>query len=184
MKFIFTTLLLIMLVHTPDLILFDFSSECESNQWRVVDDVVMGGRSDGHFTISEEGHGLYHGNVSLENNGGFSSLRHRFETKDVSDYTKVILRVKGDGSRYQFRIKTSQRDYYSYINYFETNGKWQELELSLKDFYPAFRGRTLNLDNYLTDSENPELKMEEIAFLIGNKKAQSFRLEIDWIGLK
>ncbi len=44
--------------------------------------------------------------------------------------------------------------------------------------YPAFRGRTLNMDNLKPN------KIEEIAILIGNKKAEKFRLEIDSISLQ
>ncbi|WP_286938426.1 MULTISPECIES: hypothetical protein [unclassified Algoriphagus] len=41
----------------------------------------------------------------------------------------------------------------------------------------AFRGRDLNMENFPGD------QVEEIAFLIGNKKAESFKLEIDYIKL-
>ena len=44
--------------------------------------------------------------------------------------------------------------------------------------YPAFRGRTLDIGNYDSDS------IEEIAFLIGNKKAEDFILQIDSITLQ
>ena len=44
--------------------------------------------------------------------------------------------------------------------------------------YPAFRGRKLNAENY------PGKQMEMMAFLIGNKKAESFQLEIESIELK
>lgn len=44
--------------------------------------------------------------------------------------------------------------------------------------YPTFRGRKLDSPNYSADG------IEEIAFLIGNKRAESFKLEIDAISLK
>ena len=44
--------------------------------------------------------------------------------------------------------------------------------------YPAFRGRKLNIENYQGE------KMQEIAFLIGNKKNENFRLEIDKIEIQ
>ena len=70
------------------MLLFDFSTESDLNNWQVVDDVVMGGRSDGQFSLNEQGHGVFEGRVSLENNGGFSSVRHRFESKSLSGEQK------------------------------------------------------------------------------------------------
>lgn len=160
------------------LTIYDFTSDSNPNEWRVVDDGVMGGRSDGNFYINEEGHGVFTGKVSLENNGGFSSIRHRFETVNTEDYEKVSIRLRGDGKRYQFRAKSRSSDYYSYITYFETSGEWQTVELELSEMYATFRGMRLDLPNY------PGSSMEEISFLIGNKKAEEFKLLIDKIELK
>ncbi len=49
------------------------------------------------------------------------------------------------------------------------------MSISLKDLYPSFRGRDLDLPNYNNDS------FEEIVFLIGNKKNEAFQLIIDKI---
>mgnify|MGYP001794145454 CR=1 FL=1 len=59
--------------------LFDFKKDSSLAGWSIVDDVVMGGRSAGHFKINREGHGEFYGTVSLENNGGFSSVRYAFD---------------------------------------------------------------------------------------------------------
>jgi len=104
----------------------DFTEKSSLDGWRIVDDGVMGGRSQGDFHIDEDGHGHFSGTISLENNGGFSSLRYRFKEIDVSNYSKIVLTVKGDGKDYQFRVKHNRRSYHSYINYFETDGTWQE----------------------------------------------------------
>jgi NADH dehydrogenase [ubiquinone] 1 alpha subcomplex assembly factor 1 len=158
--------------------IFDFTENSNISAWRVVDDVVMGGVSQGNFKINENGNGLYFGNVSLENNGGFSSLRYRFDKIDVSNFSKVILKIKGDQKKYQIRIKNKFRNYYSYISIFETSGDWQLVEINLSEMYPAFRGRTLDMENFSSNF------IEEIAILIGNKKEQSFQLEIDEIYLQ
>ncbi len=169
-------LLFIMTLQTP--IIFDFNASSGISKWSVVNDVVMGGRSSGDFDINSNGHGVFKGNVSLENNGGFSSLRYRFERMNITKYTKIVLHVKGDGKEYQFRVKRRVSDYYSYIGKFKTTNEWQMIEITLKEMYPAFRGRTLAIGNYQSDS------IEEIAFLIGNKKAENFMLFIDSIILK
>ncbi len=52
------------------------SSIMKSNdKWRIVNDAVMGGLSSSTVSINNEGKILFSGNVSLDNNGGFASLR-------------------------------------------------------------------------------------------------------------
>ena len=159
-------------------IIFDFTQQSDITLWRVVDDVVMGGVSRGNFKINNEGNGFYYGDISTDNNGGFSSLRYRFKQIDVSKFTKVILLLKGDGKKYQFRIKNKYRNYYSYIQEFTTNGSWQKIEIEMSNMYPAFRGRRLDIGNFSSNT------IEEIAILIGNKKEERFNLEIDKIYLQ
>ena len=160
------------------MILIDFSTKSDISDWVIVDDVVMGGRSNGMFNLNQEGHGVFSGEVSLENNGGFSSLRYRFDRKKITGYTKAILTIKGDMKSYQFRIKTSANDRHSYIATFQTTGQWQTVEIDLDSMYPAFRGNRLDISNYQAEF------IEEIAFLIANKKAESFQIEIDRVVLE
>jgi len=159
-------------------VIFDFNKTSEIKNWRIVDDVVMGGRSSGTFKLDTEGFGVFEGDISLDNNGGFSSLRYRFEKKQIKDYSKVLLKIRGDGKNYQFRIKANSGDYYSYITPFSTSGEWQEIEVPLKDMYPTFRGRKLDKPNFSDDY------IEEITTLIGNKKKEKFKILIDRIELK
>ncbi|MDC1394878.1 CIA30 family protein [Bacteroidia bacterium] len=157
---------------------YDFQKGKSTNNWRIVDDGVMGGLSKGKLTLDDEGHGVFSGIVSLENNGGFSSLRYRFNDISVENANKVVLQVKGDGKNFQFRVKDKINQYHSYIYEFETSGKWQTIEIPFKNMYPSFRGRKLSIPNF------NHSQIEEIAFLIGNKKAESFELKIDKIYIK
>ena len=159
-------------------LIFDFSSDTDISSWRVIDDVVMGGESSGNFIINTEGNAVFYGKVSLQNNGGFSSVRHQFSQKSINFATKIKVRLKGDGNDYQLRIKKSKNDYYSYLSTFQTNNSWEIIEINLSEMQPKFRGKALSLENFSANS------FEEIAFLIGNKKAQDFRLEIDKIYLE
>jgi NADH dehydrogenase [ubiquinone] 1 alpha subcomplex assembly factor 1 len=158
--------------------IFNFNKTSDTSNWKIVDDVVMGGRSSGKFYVNKKDNCVFEGSVSLENNGGFSSLRYRFNKMSTKSYSKVILKVKGDGKSYQFRVKRKSSDYYSYIIYFNTSKDWETIELRLPDMYPTYRGRKLNISNYDGNS------IEEIAFLIGNKKVENFKLEIESIVLK
>ena len=159
-------------------VLFDFSKESNIQNWIVVNDGVMGGLSKGDFSIDNEGHALFKGYVSLENNGGFSSVRYNLETKSVKNFKKIKLRLKGDGKQYQIRVKTRISDYYSYIAYVKTNGEWQTLEILFSEMIPSFRGSKLDLPNY------PGEYLEQFAILIGNKKKEDFELYLDKIELE
>ncbi len=172
-----TNLILIMLTITPQIV-FDFKTSTNPDSWQIVDDVVMGGRSNGNFEINNAGHGVFSGSVSLENNGGFSSVRHSTHISEISPDYKVVIKLKGDGKKYQFRVKHDTRAYYSYIYTFETSGEWEEIEIPLKEMYPSFRGRKLNSPNFSHDT------IREVTFLIGNKKPQDFKLVIDKIEIK
>lgn len=158
-------------------IIFDFDRNTNVNDWRIIDDVVMGGRSNGKFTIDNDGNGVFSGFVSLDNNGGFSSVRYQFNKKNTTKNSRVTIRLKGDGKEYQFRIKDNRNAYYSYITSFNTTGDWEKIVINLKDLYPSFRGRTLDAPNYVANS------FEEIVFLIGNKKNEPFKLILDRIDL-
>lgn len=177
-KILLNFILILFPMNTLNQIIFDFTKDSDISAWRVVDDVVMGGRSQGSFRLNENGNGLFSGDVSLENNGGFSSLRYRFKQIEVLSNTKVVLKVKGDGNDYQFRVKDSYQNFYSYIKTFKTSKEWQLIEIDLSEMYPSFRGRKLAMENFSSEV------IQEIAILIGNKKEQSFMLEIDQIYLK
>ena len=167
--------LIIMLIIIKSYLIFDFDHNTNLNDWKIIDDVVMGGKSNGKFTIDNDGNGVFSGDVSIENNGGFSSLRYQFNKINTSKDSKVTIRLKGDGKEYQFRIKNNRNTYFSYINSFKTTGNWENIIINLKDLYPSFRGQTMNSPNFAGDS------FEEIVFLIGNKKNESFNLIIDRI---
>ncbi|MEM9824576.1 MAG: CIA30 family protein, partial [Bacteroidota bacterium] len=108
-------------------LLFDFNEECNLDQWRVVNDGVMGGLSQGTLNLNEKGHAVFAGQVSLDNNGGFTSIRHRFDQKSIKGASQIVLRLKGDGKRYQFRVKSKSNDWHSYIYYFKTSGEWETI---------------------------------------------------------
>lgn len=159
-------------------VIFKFEADSSTKGWQIVDDRVMGGRSQGGFAVNSEGFGVFEGYVTTENNGGFSSLRYNFDGIKTSGFEAVVLKLKGDGKSYQFRLKGSDRQRHSYIYTFTTTGVEQEIIIPLKDFYPSFRGSILNMPNFDADT------IEQIAFLIGNKTKENFSLQIKSISLQ
>jgi len=158
--------------------IFNFKSKEDTNNWYVVNDGVMGGLSASSLEINKEGKALFKGHVTTENNGGFASVRYAFTKKEVSKFTHIVLRIKGDGKDYQFRIKEEQEQRHSYIFPFSTSGKWEIIKIHFSKFYPSFRGNILDIPNFSGTT------MEEIAFLIANKTKESFQLEIESILLE
>jgi len=157
--------------------LFHFTKGVNIKNWRIVNDDVMGGISTSSFKLNKEGHGVFQGKVSTENNGGFASVRYIMDEIAIKESTTIRIKVKGDGKNYQFRLKNKNSDYFSYATTFSTNGEWQIVELKLKNFYASFRGRKLDIPNF------DKSEIGQAAFLIANGEDQTFKLEIDKIEL-
>ena len=73
--------------------------------WPHINDGVMGGVSSGAMSAAD-GYATFRGTVSFDNNGGFSSVRSPAVVRDLSPFDGLVLRVRGDGKRYGFRLKT------------------------------------------------------------------------------
>lgn len=144
----------------------------------VVDDFVMGGRSNGNIKLSEKGNLLFHGEISLENNGGFSLIRRSGLDISLVEYSRLVCVLKGDGKSYQLRLKSRPDEEHSYIAVFTTSGDWEEISIPLSQFLPSYRGKLLNLQGFAGES------LSEVGFLIGNQKEETFHLEIAKIGFK
>lgn len=154
-------------------ILFD---NIETQHWQTINDTVMGGVSTSRF-YHEFGYGVFEGDVSLDNNGGFASVRRLIAPKFYHNGI-IRLSVKGDGRTYQLRIKT--HDIYqgaAYVAEFTTTAnQWQQLSFSEDDFSPRFRGR------FIVDA--PPLKFGDaiqVGLLIGDKTAGKFKLQVQAI---
>ena len=161
-----------------NLLLFDFSSTSDWSVWEIENDVVMGGISTSKLSRSEDGHAVFTGDVSLQNDGGFASMQYHFKSQDIGGYTKAVIRLKGDGKEYKFRIKADLNERASYIFTFKTSGEWQTIEIPLERMEPSYRGNKLNQPNFNAS------KLQEVRFMIANGKAEAFRLEIDKIELQ
>jgi monofunctional biosynthetic peptidoglycan transglycosylase len=160
-------------------VVFDFDSPASSGEWLSVNDDVMGGVSEGSVRVTDDGLLEFTGLVSLENNGGFASIRSRPSKRDLSEFEGLLLRVRGDGKRYACNIRT---DYEivagSYQQRFETSKEeWQEIPLRFQDFAARAFGQALR------DAPNLDAAMiRSLGFTIADKQAGPFKLEVDWIG--
>lgn len=146
--------------------------DMEVDRWRSVNDGVMGGRSAGGMVQVTDGL-KFEGRLSLENNGGFSSVRRLVE-QNLSGQTHVRFEVRGDGREYQFRIRQSNRfDGVAWRSLFSAGSDWQIVEVPLDAFVPVFRGRVVRDAGPVIASE-----IQQVGFLLADGQAGKFELEI------
>lgn len=114
--------------------------DMQAEAWRSIDDRVMGGLS-GSRMEGLNGSLCFSGEISLENNGGFASVRRPIEA-GLSGARAVRLALRGDGRRYQLRLRMDdQFDGVAWSADFDSSPDWAEVEIPIGAFKPVFRGR-------------------------------------------
>jgi len=161
----------------PEKTLFNFATATNASAWQIVNDAVMGGISTSKFDVTNAV-AVFRGEVSLENNGGFASVRSSPERRDLAGLDAFVARVRGDGRRYKFTVRTeSGFDTPLYQCVFTPKrGEWAEHRLAFKDFVATFRGRVLT-DVPVLDPA----RVVSVGFLISDKQEGPFKLEVAWI---
>lgn len=155
-----------------------FDGDTTEPVWTEQNDSVMGGVSKGGAVVSD-GILAFTGSLSLENNGGFAQVRIRELGFDLSGKKGMKFRVMGDGRTYEFRLATNARHRGSRIAYsveFPTlANQWTEVEVRFADLKASHHGDAL---------AGPPVdlsQIEEMSFLIGDKKEGPFSLKVDWM---
>lgn len=127
-------------------VIFDFqnASDAVIKAWGALDDVVMGGVSASSLQLNPEG-AIFTGVVSTDNSGGFASVRSRnFEPSlDLSRFTGIELRLRGDGQRYKFFIRDEDSwDSLAYSHSFDTVAReWITVKIPFTAMVPVFRAK-------------------------------------------
>ena len=159
-------------------ILFQFTGADAAPAWSSTNDGVMGGLSQGGATIVGEGlH--FAGTLSLENNGGFSSVSTDV-TFDLSEFEGVRLKVKGDGRSYQIRFQSDAlyRDRWP-VNFgaeFVTKaGEWTEVFVPFTALSQSWRGRPL------TEYTFNATDIRRVTLMLADKQPGPFALTVAWI---
>ncbi len=158
-----------------ELTLFDFSDMASMTEWSSINDVVMGGRSQGGVRWSDAGRMVFFGSVSFENNGGFSSIRSSNGEYDLSGYKGILITAQGDGKRYKFTVRTdASHDGVSYQQgFFSQANKLTEYFLPFQEFIPSYHGRRL-----LNHPPLDPLAIKRFGFIISDHQEGPFSLEI------
>jgi len=143
--------------------------------WHAINDGVMGGVSSGRMVQTPEGL-RFEGELSLENNGGFASVRRAIEL-DLATATGVRLVVRGDGRTYQFRLRQDDRfDGIAWRAEFTAGSGWQTVDLSFDEFIPVFRGRQVPDAGPVAPAT-----IQQAGFMLADRAPGPFVLEIQSI---
>ena len=161
-----------------DRVIFDFREASQIEQWVAVNDTVMGGVSTGQSQVTDQGILVFFGAVSLENNGGFASIRSRPAEINLAEFDGLMIRVRGAGQRYGFNVRTDVPIVAgSYRVKFDTKrDTWQEIFLPFAEFEATSFGRVIRTLPPLDPA-----KIRSFGFTISDKQDGPFKLEVDWI---
>ena len=163
-------------IQIPHRLVIDFRDPAQALGWTSVNDRVMGGISTSRATATTEGM-AFNGLVSLDNNGGFASIRALPCDYGLAGAIALVLRVRGDGKAYKFGIRTE--DAYDGVQYqarFATQAcEWQDIRLPIIDFQPTFRGRTVQA------AVLDPARIRVFGLLIADRQAGPFRLVVESI---
>lgn len=147
------------------------------DRWKIVNDGVMGGLSSSKAIVKDDKI-IFSGNVSLENNGGFASLRSPVKDYNFEKSSGIEIKVKGDGKRYSISMKeTTYFSGYFYTSTFETKkDEWITVKIPFEQFKLYYFGKETK-----SNKKIPLNNIKEISLLIGDKQDGSFKVEIEFL---
>jgi len=159
-------------------VLFEFAEADAAKEWQTVNDGVMGGVSEGKFKITDRKTMEFYGALSLENNGGFASVRTKAKKLGLEKGDTLLVRVRGDGREYTLNLYVNKPLVaFSYRATVPTKkGEWIEVKVPLDEFEATSFGRIVRDAGAVKPEE-----VNALGILIGDKKAGPFKLEVEWI---
>ena len=162
-----------------DPLLFDFGVGKDFGKWSIVNDGVMGGLSQSKARLDADAL-LFTGNVSLQNNGGFVSLRSPMGKYDLSAYNYCEIRFRSDTSR-KFEILI-EKDTPFYLPKFRAkfgagSKDWETITIPLRDFEISKMGSTIQQGIDPVRLQD----IQRIGFILADKQEGSFQLWIDYL---
>ena len=176
MKKIILFLFSITIMQSQNQDLINTSKNIGINNWSIINDDVMGGISTSKITISEKNKLVFQGNLSLENNGGFASIRLNINGKNLEDVNSFEVKFRGDGKKYKLRLgQNNSRISYS-CDFQSKKNEWTVVKLPLEKFAATWRGYI-----YKKHADLDPEKINSISLLISDKQQGRFNLEIDYI---
>ena len=164
--------------NSPEAMIHDFTDASTVSTWEAIDDRIMGGSSQSQPECIDNVGLRFSGTVSLENNGGFASIRSSSDNADLGQYTGLTLRLRGDGKCYKLSLRTDH--FFDGVSYQTTFGtekdSWQEISLPFEAFIPTHHGIKLS-----TVAPMDLTSIKSFGLFISDRQEGSFQLDIAWI---
>jgi len=158
--------------------LFDFTGADAAKEWQAVNDGVMGGVSEGKFKITDTKTLEFFGTLSLENNGGFASVRTKAKKLGLGKGDTVVAKVRGDGREYTLNLYLNKPLMaFSYRATMQTKkDEWIEVKVPLDKFVATSFGSPVKDAGVMKPEE-----VNALGFMLSEKKVGPFKMEVEWI---
>ena len=143
--------------------------------WRIVNDGVMGGLSQG-TRYHEDGYMVFTGVINT-NGGGFSSLRAGLRPGPLAGTKGLKLKIRSDGRAYRMTFRTSERWRGRSVSYQASIPKtmqedWSDVSVSFEDMTTSVFGRTVRAAPF-----DPS-DVREIGIILADGRDGTFRFEV------
>jgi hypothetical protein len=160
--------------------IIDFGNSAEKNQeWKLLSDNIMGGVTKSKIEYTNNSV-LLSGNISLDNYGGFSSIKTKYKSVDLSKYNGIKIKFKSTNQKFAFTLEDNQD--WTQPNYkrefsSKKDDTWEEVIIYFKDFQEIVIGETTG--NMM---KSKSLKnIVRMGIMTYEKKEGPFSLEVDYI---
>lgn len=145
----------------------------ESTDWFIVNDGVMGGRSDARGGIGESV--LTWTGTIVTQGGGFSSIRGAVDGQ-LAGATELTMRIRTDGRAYELLADDASSNRVTHYNPIDAaGGDWEVVTVSLSGMEPRIFGNLVTADPFDPD------RATQIGVILADGIDGDFAFEIDWI---
>jgi len=148
------------------------------DSWTALNDGVMGGRSIGKVGYTDTSM-QFTGSISFQNNGGFASVRSRYQRYNLSKFDKLQVRYRSTGQTLGLVFETDQRWFIPNYKVLLpiTNNQWQTVTFPLSSFKEYRIGEPSG--GYIRADQL--LNIIRLGIITADKKEGAFIAEIDKI---
>ena len=148
----------------------------ETLSWYTIHDTVMGGVSKGSIQKTRDSlH--FSGYLSLDNNGGFASIRSDVPPSQLNTAQGIQMRIRGDGRSYiaTIRLDGEDRRIYYRLPFDTQKDIEQDIILPFAQFFPYAFGRALPNIPAPLFSQNP---LQSVGIMLADKQQGDFSLHL------
>ncbi len=162
-----------------DLTLNFGSGQNQVNNWVLISDNIMGGISKSKLEYTQNTM-ILTGNISLDNFGGFASVKTEFGKYDISQFKGIKIKFKSTNQKFAFTLEDSKNWTFPNFKGAFTSTKpntWEEKIILFKDFKEYQIGEPTG-EKLL---ESNLKKIVRMGIITTEKKEGPFTIEVDYI---